>query len=82
MKENYVDRLDRNKTKNFDKTKIEAYTFAFQEAVQELQNRNDVDLRKVKFKGCTETLSTFFFNFSASRYSILDIYQLPFPCRV
>lgn len=45
FKENYVDRLDRNKTKNFDKTKIEAYTFAFQEAVQELQNRNDVDLR-------------------------------------
>jgi len=45
LKDSYVDRLDMNKSKLFDKRKIEAYTFAFQEAVQELPNRNDVDLR-------------------------------------
>jgi len=45
LKGHYTDRLDRNKIKAFSKESLLAYTFAFQEAVQELPNRNDVDIR-------------------------------------
>jgi len=45
LKNTYVDRLNRNISKTFDKNNIFAHTFTFQEAVQELPNRHVVDLR-------------------------------------
>merc|ERR1712142_357005 len=45
LKENYTDRLDGNEIKILDTKRLLAITFSFQEAVQELPNRNDVDLR-------------------------------------
>jgi len=45
LKKSYVDRLDRNITKKFNKNNIFAHTFTFQEAVQDLSDRHAVDLR-------------------------------------
>ena len=45
LKDTYVDRLNNNITKKFDKNKIHSHTFAFQEAVEDLPNRFSVDLR-------------------------------------
>jgi len=39
LKKSYVDRLDRNITKKFNKNNIFAHTFTFQEAVQDLPDR-------------------------------------------
>ena len=45
LKETYVDRANRNVTKVFTPNKIWALTFAFQESVALLRDRNAVDLR-------------------------------------
>ena len=45
LKNTYVDRVDGNVTKVFDADQIWALTFAFQESVELLRNRNAVDLR-------------------------------------
>jgi len=45
MKKKYKDRIDSNTVKIFDKNDIFAQGFSFQEAVEELSNRNDVDVR-------------------------------------
>jgi len=45
LKQKYKDRLDSNIVKLFDKSDIFSYGFSFQEAVEELPDRNDVDVR-------------------------------------
>ena len=45
LKNTYIDRTDKNILKKFDKSDIFAHTFTFQEAVEVLPNRYDVDLR-------------------------------------
>ena len=45
LQDSYVDRWEGNVTKAFDPDKILAFTFAFQESVALLRNRNEVDLR-------------------------------------
>merc|ERR1712142_250161 len=45
MKQRYKDRMDSNIMKMFDKNVILAHGFSFQEAVEELPNRNDIDVR-------------------------------------
>jgi len=45
FKSTYVDRQKGNITKEFDNNDIFAHTYAFQEAVQELPDRNAVDIR-------------------------------------
>ena len=45
LKDTYVDRLNNNITKKFDKNKLHSHVFTFQEAVEELPNRFSVDLR-------------------------------------
>ena len=45
LQDSYVDRWDRNVTKVFDPDKILSFTFAFQESVALLRDRNAVDLR-------------------------------------
>jgi len=45
MGKEYVDRLDNNATKQWNEHDIMSQTFTFQQAVEKLPNRNDVDLR-------------------------------------
>ena len=45
IRKTYVDRRHRNVTKIFDENNIFAHTFTFQEAVQELPDRQAVDIR-------------------------------------
>ena len=45
LKNRYKDRLDYNISKIFDKSDLFSYGFSFQEAVEELPDRNDVDVR-------------------------------------
>ena len=40
IKKTYVDRLNRNKTKEFDHSDIFSHTFTFQEAVEKMPNRS------------------------------------------
>ena len=49
IKETYVDRLDGNKTKNFDQKNIFSHTFTFQEAVEKMPGR----LLLARQKRCT-----------------------------
>jgi len=60
LKDTYVDRLDNNITKKFDKNKIHSHTFAFQEAVQDLPDRFSVDLRilVIPYSGYGPTIGT------------------------
>ena len=41
----YIDRSNNNQTKTFDKTDILSHTFLFQEAVEKMEGRYDVDVR-------------------------------------
>jgi len=45
LKDTYVDRINGNKTKKVDINNIFSHTFTFQEAVQKLPGRRNVDLR-------------------------------------
>ena len=45
MRRKYKDRLDYNREKIFENSNILAYAFGFQEAVQKMENRNDVNVR-------------------------------------
>ena len=45
LKDTYIDRLDGNQTKQADDFHIYSHTFTFQESVQQLSNRNSVDIR-------------------------------------
>merc|ERR1712083_423955 len=45
LKDTYVDRLNGNQTKKVDINNIFSHTFTFQEAVQKLPGRRNVDLR-------------------------------------
>ena len=47
MKRKYKDRLDNNRKKIFENSDILAHAFSFQEAVQKMPNRTDVDVRYV-----------------------------------
>ena len=60
LKNNYVDRINGNVTKRVDPDNIFSHTFAFQEAVQKLADRNAVDLRilVIPERGTDPTLAT------------------------
>ena len=45
MQREYIDRIDGNESKIFDNTDIYAHTFCFQQAVEKMDNRNEVHLR-------------------------------------
>jgi DNA-binding Lrp family transcriptional regulator len=60
LENSYVDRLDRNKTRRFERDNIFAHTFTFQEAVEKLPDRHAVDLRilVIPERGTSPTLAT------------------------
>ena len=51
MGKTYTDRLDGNATKNFDQSDMFSHTFIFQEAVQEMKGRMDVNVRLLIIPG-------------------------------
>merc|ERR1712142_22413 len=66
LADKYQDRLNNNITKPFDKHSIHSLAFTFQEAVQNLPNRNDVDVRIL----ITKFTSSFTLNAIAEEFCI------------